>query len=175
LELFKDAVKEIVVKNPKGIILDLRNNPGGYLETAIDVSSEWVENGVVVKEKFSEDRENSYQARGKAQLAQYPTVVLVNQGSASASEIVAGALQDYKLGTLIGKKTFGKGSVQNLEELADGSLVKITVAKWYTPNGNNINDQGIEPDIEIDMTADDYNQEKDPQLDRALEFFKSIK
>lgn len=168
-ELFANAVREIAEKNPKGIILDLRNNPGGYLDTAVDMASQWVEDGVIVTEQFSEDKKNEYPARGRADLKNYPTVVLVNQGSASASEIVSGALKDYQKATIVGMKTFGKGSVQTLEELNDGSSLKITIAKWLTPKGNNINEQGIAPDVEVDLTNDDYNNSKDPQLDKAVE------
>ena len=172
LELFNQAVRQIIEKNPAGIILDLRNNPGGYLDTAIEVASEWIEDGVIVVEKFSEEKKNEYLARGRARLKDFPTVVLVNQGSASASEIVAGALQDDQKATIIGKKTFGKGSVQSLEELPDSSSVKITVAKWLTPKGNNINEQGIKPDIEVDLTAEDFNKNLDPQLAKAKEILK---
>ncbi|MFH1582923.1 MAG: S41 family peptidase [Candidatus Falkowbacteria bacterium] len=138
-ELFKKAVSDAVQKNPKGIILDLRNNPGGYLETAIDVASEWIDQGVVVIEQFSQEKKNEYLHRGRARLKDFPTVVLVNQGSASASEIVSGALKDDGKATIVGMKTFGKGSVQTLRELKDGSSVKITVAKCLTPKGYNIN------------------------------------
>jgi len=169
LSLFKEAVSKAVATSPQGIILDLRNNPGGYLDTAVDVASEWIEDGVVVTEKFSDDKKNEYLARGRARLKDFPTVVLVNQGSASASEIVAGALKDTDQATIVGKKTFGKGSVQTLEELTDGSSVKITVAKWLTPSGSCINEQGIAPNVEVDLTLDDYEKFKDPQLDKAIE------
>ena len=172
LDLFKKAVQEIVTKNPKAIIFDLRNNPGGYLDTAVDVASEWIEDGVVVTERFTKEKKNEYLARGRARLKDFLTVVLVNQGSASASEIVAGALKDYNKATIIGKKTFGKGSVQTLEDLQDGSSVKITVAEWLTPQGNNINEQGITPNIEVDLTQDDSNSNKDPQMDKAIEVIK---
>lgn len=172
LNLFNEAVREVITKNPSGIILDLRNNPGGYLETAIEVSSEWVDEGVVVTEQFSEDKKLEYLSRGRARLKDYPTVVLVNQGSASASEIVAGALQDYGKAKIIGMQTFGKGSVQALQKLKDGSSVKITVAKWLTPNGNCINEEGITPDEEIDLTIEDYEAGNDPQMDRAVEILK---
>lgn len=166
---FRDAVQELLLKNPKGVVLDLRNNAGGFLDTAVDVTSEWVEDGVIVTEKFRNgSREQSHDARGRARLKEVKTVVLTNEGSASASEIVAGALKDNGLATLIGKKTFGKGSVQELETLPDGSAVKITVAKWYTPKGLSINENGITPDIEIDLTDDDYSNDRDPQLDAAL-------
>ncbi len=163
------AVTKILNANPRGIIVDLRNNPGGYLDTAIEVASEWVEEGVIVIERFSEENQNEYLARGRARLKDYPTVVLVNGGSASASEIVAGALRDHGKAKIIGKTTFGKGSVQTLEELGDGSSLKITVAEWLTPNGDCINDVGIEPDITVDLTVDDYNDNKDPQMDKAIE------
>ncbi len=174
-KLFNQAVREVLDKNPRGIILDLRNNPGGLLDTAIEVASEWIEDGVVVTEKFNEKNKIEHLARGRARLKGYPTVVLVNQGSASASEIVAGALQDYGLATIVGKKTFGKGSVQTLLNLSDGSSIKITVAKWLTPKGRSINDEGIEPDVEVDLTLDDYNADKDPQMDKAVEILLSGK
>ena len=168
-ELFKRAAQTALEKNPKAIILDLRNNPGGYLETAIDVASEWIDQGVVVTEQFNPEKKNEYWHRGRSRLKDFPTAVLVNQGSASASEIVAGALKDDGKAIIVGLKTFGKGSVQTLENLQDGSSVKITVAKWLTPKGNNINEQGIVPDVEVDLTIDDYNKGKDPQMDKAVE------
>ncbi|MDD4271935.1 MAG: S41 family peptidase [Patescibacteria group bacterium] len=168
-ELFKKAAAEAVEKNPKGIILDLRNNPGGYLETAIDVASEWIDQGTIVTEQFSLEKKNEYSHRGRARLKDFPTVVLVNQGSASASEIVAGALKDDGKATVVGMKTFGKGSVQTLEDMKDGSSIKITVAKWLTPKGYNINEQGIAPDVEVDLTLEDYNKNIDPQMNKAVE------
>lgn len=167
--LFDRAVRDVIKKNPQAIILDLRNNPGGYLETAIEIASEWVEDGAVVTEKFSEEKKNEYLARGRARLDGYKTVVLVNQGSASASEIVAGALKDYEKATVIGMQTFGKGSVQALEELEDGSSVKITVAYWLTPNGININKEGITPDEEIELTPEDWENDVDPQMEKGIE------
>lgn len=166
--LFNEAVTSALSKNPKGVILDLRNNPGGYLETAIEMASEWVEDGVVVTEKFSEEKKNEYLSRGRARLKDFPAVALVNQGSASASEIVSGALQDTGEAIVIGKQTFGKGSVQTLEDLPDGSSVKITVAKWLTPKGNNITEKGITPDVLIDLTPEDFDKGKDPQMDMAV-------
>jgi carboxyl-terminal processing protease len=166
--LFNQAVREALEINPRGIILDLRNNPGGYLDTAIEIASEWVEEGPIVTEKYSEEKKIEHLARGRARLKYYPTVVLVNQGSASASEIVSGALQDNDKATIVGLKTFGKGSVQTLTNLKDGSSIKITVAKWLTPSGRSINDEGIEPDIEVDLTPEDYNANRDPQMEKAL-------
>ena len=173
--LFQEAVNDIEVKKPKGIILDLRNNPGGYLDTAVDMSSEWVEEGPVVIEKFSETKQNKYLTTGSTKLKDIPTVVLINEGSASASEIVAGALQDTKKATIVGEKSFGKGSIQSLIDLEDGSSIKITIAKWLTPKGTSINDQGITPDQEVIMTATDVKAEKDPQLQRALDILNNKK
>jgi carboxyl-terminal processing protease len=171
-ERFRQAVAKLQKDKPDGLIIDLRGDPGGYLETAIQIADEWVKPGqVVVMEKFADGHIKKHFASQAAVLDKYKTVVLVNGGSASASEILSGALQDYKLATLIGEKTFGKGSVQELENLEDGSAIKITIARWLTPKGRIIDKQGIEPDIKVEMTEEDYNKFLDPQLDRAVEFF----
>jgi len=163
----------ILAGNYQGIIVDLRNNPGGYLSTAVAVASNWVENNkVVVKEVDYQDRTEDYKASGLARLAGIKTVVLVNHGSASASEILAGALQDYKLATIVGEKTFGKGSVQELSELANDSTIKITIAKWQTPNGRSIDKNGLEPDMVVERTVADIEADRDPQMDKALELMK---
>ncbi|MDD4290297.1 MAG: S41 family peptidase [Patescibacteria group bacterium] len=169
--LFEKAVNDSL--NKQYIILDLRNNPGGYLTTAIKVSSYWIDNNIIVKE-VSKNREKTqnYSSTGFAKLKDKKTVVLVNKGSASASEIVAGALQDYKVATIIGETTFGKGSVQDLTKLPDGSSIKLTIAKWLTPHDRAIDKEGIKPDIEIILSGDDYNKDKDPQLDKAIELLK---
>jgi carboxyl-terminal processing protease len=133
------------------------------------MSSEWVDNNKVVIEKFGDGHEESYVSEGRARLKDYKTVVLVNGGSASASEIVAGALKDYGLAVIVGEKTYGKGSVQSLENMEDGSTLKITIAKWLTPNGTSINKEGITPDVEIKFTGEDYANNKDPQMDKAIE------
>ncbi|MCD4693796.1 S41 family peptidase [bacterium] len=172
--LFNEAVEEIISKDIKGIILDLRNNPGGYLDTSVEVSSEWIESGPVVIEKFSDGSDRKYEARGSARLKDYLTVVLVNMGSASASEIVSGALQDYGRAIILGEKTFGKGSVQSLEPFSDGSSVKITVAKWLTPNGKSISEEGISPDVEVEYTLEDYKQDKTPQMDEAIKILNKM-
>ncbi|OGY44660.1 MAG: hypothetical protein A3B89_04225 [Candidatus Buchananbacteria bacterium RIFCSPHIGHO2_02_FULL_40_13] len=169
--LFNDAVIEII-KKPEvaGIILDLRYNPGGYLQAAIDIAGEWVDGEVVVKEKLRGGEELLHRAGNQsAKLDKFKTVVLVNDGSASGSEIVAGALQDLDRATIVGEKTYGKGSVQKLIDLKDGSSIKLTVAKWFTPQGNSIEGDGITPDVEVEMTEDDYNNYRDPQLAKALE------
>lgn len=167
LSLFNKAVDEILEKDPKGVILDLRSNPGGFLDTSIEVASEWVESGEIVSEVFAEGEGRQYNARGRARLKDYPTVVLVNGGSASASEIVAGALQDHDAAEIVGEQTFGKGSVQVWEGFSDGSSVKITVAKWLTPSGNSINDDGIEPDEKVEYELEDFEAGKDPQMEKA--------
>ncbi len=169
MTLFNQAVLEILNENPAGIILDLRNNPGGYLNTAIDLASEWIAEGPVLVEQLSEGRRNEYFAQGLARLKDIPTVVLINGGSASGSEIVAGALRDFGQAILVGEQTFGKGSVQSLMSLQDGSYLKITVAKWLTPGGDYIDEKGVAPDIIIEMTKEDYEAERDRQMDRAIE------
>jgi len=167
---FKEIASEIIAdKDIKSIILDLRNNPGGYLDTAIDIASYWIRSGVIVQERDRNNQITKHNAIGNPILENYPTVVLINQGSASASEILSGALKDYKKATLVGKKTFGKGSVQEYQELGDGTAIKITVAEWLTPNNININKNGIEPDIEVDYTEQDFEKNIDPQLNKAIE------
>jgi carboxyl-terminal processing protease len=166
--LFSAAVQEALLKKPKGLILDLRNNPGGYLESAVTVASEWIKEGPIVIEEFGDGRKIEHASRGSGRLAGMPTIVLVNQGSASASEIVAGALKDDQEAKLVGEKTFGKGSVQILRQMEDGSVVKVTTAKWLTPKGTSINEQGIEPDTKIEFSASDREQNKDPQADEAV-------
>lgn len=172
-ELLNQFIREEVeTGNVKSIILDMRNNPGGFLDMAIEVASEWIEQGIVLRERDNSGEERQHHARGRARLSSIPTVVLVNEGSASASEIVAGALQDYGLARLIGMTTFGKGSVQKYESLDDGSAFRLTVAEWFTPFERAINEVGVAPDIEIDLTEEDFDADRDPQLDKALELLK---
>lgn len=166
------TVQEILQLNPKGFVLDLRNNPGGFLDTAIEISGEWVNGNTVVKEKLRNGIEIAHNADRRPRLEGIPTVVLVNGGSASASEIVAGALQDYEAATIVGETTFGKGSVQDLRRFRDGSSVKLTIAEWLTPLGRNINEQGIEPDEVIELTRENFDNDEDPQLDRAFEILR---
>ncbi len=171
-KLFNQAIEKIIQTQPEGLILDLRNNPGGYLNTAIEMASEWIESGPVVIEQFDNDEKSEYLARGQARLDGIKTVVLVNQGSASASEIVAGALQDYNKATIVGEQTFGKGSVQTVKDFADGSAVKITTAKWLTPDGCSINEEGIAPDIDVEYSWESFEAAEDPQMDKAIEIIK---
>lgn len=166
---FRRIVKEVLTTSPQTVILDLRGNPGGFLDVAVQMASFWVEDKPVVLEKFSDGTIREYPSFGQTSLNGLKTYVLVNEGSASASEIVAGALQDYGLATVVGEQTFGKGSVQDLIEFNDGSSVKLTVAKWLTPNGNTIDETGITPDVVVEMTSEDYDEDRDPQLDKVLE------
>jgi carboxyl-terminal processing protease len=170
---FNQAVKTILAKNAKGIILDLRNNPGGLLDKSILIASRMIPLGkVVVTEEDSTGKKENFSTEGGDVLSRIPMVVLINEGSASASEILAGALKDNQNITLIGAKSFGKGTVQELIGLAQGASVKITVAKWLTPNGEYIMEKGIKPDVEVEMTADDYRNNKDPQFEKAMEIMK---
>lgn len=166
---FSEVSQTILRDNPDGIVLDLRNNPGGLLEESVKVASYFVPEGLIVRERFSDGREVDYNSEGYGTLSTFDTVVLINQGSASASEIVAGALKDHQKATVVGKQSYGKGSVQDFQMLDDNSSLKITVAHWYTPNGNTINETGITPDIDIDITIEDIEADRDPQLDRAIE------
>jgi len=170
---FNRVASRIITQKSKGIVLDLRNNPGGYLESAIDISSKFIPQGeVIVLEETSDGSKKNYDARGGSILSGLPVIVLVNGGSASASEITAGALRDDLGAILVGKKTFGKGSVQQLEKLSGGSSLRITIARWLTPNGDYIMEKGIDPTVDIDLTDNDYNNDRDPQMDRALEILK---
>lgn len=170
-QLAEAAAQDFKSKNVSSVILDLRNNSGGYLTSAVDVAGLWIENQTIVdqRENDGKDVTDTLKSGSTAPLKGIKTALLINGGSASASEIVAGALQDYKAATLIGETSFGKGSVQNLEQLKDGGVLKVTIARWYTPNGRNIDKEGIKPDIE-----EKYNEKADDnQKDRALKFLKN--
>lgn len=162
------AVSEIISSKASAVVLDMRNNPGGYLEGAVFIASEFLESGEVVLSENAEGIKSAYRVNRAGKLTKIPMMVLTNKGSASASEIVAGSLQDRKRATLVGEKSFGKGTIQEAEELPGGTGVHITVAKWLTPNGRWVNDtDGFEPDFLVKMDKDDPT--KDPQLDKALE------
>lgn len=162
------AIDEMLSHDVKAIVVDLRNDPGGFLDTATYMAGEWVGSQIVVKERRQGQIVEQLKGTGRNRLAGIPTVVLVNGGSASASEIVSGALQDYKAATIVGEKTFGKGSVQDYTNMKDGSAIKITIAEWLTPLERTINKTGLEPDISIERTPEDYEKSLDPQLDRAV-------
>lgn len=173
---FSKVAFEIIKSPAKRIVLDLRNNPGGYLEICQQVAGWFLKDGAVVTiEDFGKGKEQKlYKANGSASLSQYPTVVLINGGSASASEILAGALRDNRGIKLVGEKSFGKGSVQEVVDLQDGkSFLKITVAKWLTPKGKSIAEVGLTPDIKVENPEDD--PAKDSQLQKALEIVKGMR
>lgn len=166
-ELVSKAATEFKQKNVKGVIVDVRGNPGGLLDASVDVASVWLPSGkTVLKEKRGDVTIKTYDSNGTATLAGIPTVVLIDEGSASASEILAGALKDNNAATLMGVKSYGKGSVQSIERLPDGSALKVTIARWYTPNGRNIDKEGIEPDTKVELQT---NTTADGQLDAALQ------
>jgi carboxyl-terminal processing protease len=170
---FSDVVQTIIDKKVRGIILDMRSNPGGYLESAVDIASEWIVAGPIVRERDSANHEVVHATRGTHRLLGIPTVVLVDGGSASASEIVAGALQDADVATVVGQKTFGKGSVQDFMDLPDGSALKITIAKWLTPHNREINEKGIEPDLVVDPMFSSPTSTQDLGIEKALSVLSS--
>ena len=169
--LVQSFANEILNKGTQKIILDLRGNGGGYVSAARDLLSLWLDGDKVLiqKSKFSVVDDITYALKNKALFANLKTVVLVNGNTASASEIVAGALKDYNKATIVGETTYGKGVVQSMLNLSSGTTLKVTSAHWYTPNGNTINKTGIEPDHEVVNTYDDINHSRDPQMDKALE------
>ncbi|MEK7809277.1 MAG: S41 family peptidase [Chloroflexota bacterium] len=163
-------LKTLMAQKPKGIILDLRNNGGGYVHTAVDVASHFISrNKVLLVERFGDGREQKVLTQGGGLATDIPLVVLINQGSASASEVVTGAIQDYKRGTIIGETSYGKGTGQIGYELSnEQGEARITIFRWLTPNGNWVHEKGITPDIEVKMTKADREAKLDPQLDAAV-------
>ena len=161
----------------KKLVLDLRGNPGGYLEAAVQMASFFLPIGeTIVTEDYKGKQANStHRSLGYNVFAgkELKMVILVNQGSASASEILAGALQQHEVAKLVGTRTFGKGSVQQLLQLGGGAEIKITVARWLTPNGSNISDGGLQPDIKVERTAEDFQAGRDPQMEAALNWLKT--
>ncbi len=170
-DAFREALREFVLSDSDKLILDLRGNPGGFLDAAVDISSWFLPAGkVVAREHFGEDKDDVlYKSRGYDIFNNLPFVILVDQGSASASEIVAGALKEHGVAKLVGEKTFGKGSVQEVIPITADTSLKITIAKWLTPNGVSISDEGLTPDIEVKITKKDMEAGKDPQLEKAME------
>lgn len=171
----RGALDDLLKQNPRGIIIDLRNNPGGYLSTAVEVSSEFIDKGVVLYEQYGDGRRDEHKALGNGRATDIPLVVLINEGSASASEILAGALQDYDRATLVGVKSYGKGSVQNWVPLSNNQgAARVTIARWLTPKERLIDHLGLEPDVVVEMTAEDFEAERDPQLDAAMETMLAV-
>ena len=174
----QDAVSEVnsivddfINQGIEKIILDVRGNTGGFLDSAVDIAGLWLDNQTVVEQRGNQA--GALRSGSSGPFKGLETVVLINGGSASASEIVAGALQDYGVATLIGEQTFGKGSVQSLENLSDGGQLKVTIARWFTPQGRNIDQEGISPDQEVELTAEDFDSDRDPQLDAAIDFLNN--
>ncbi len=169
----KAALKELLKENPDGLILDLRYNGGGFLDTAIQVVSEFIGDGVVMYEEFGDGQRKTYKAKRGGAAIEIPLVVLINEGSASASEIVAGAIQDRGRGILVGTTSFGKGSVQVYTPLRnEQGAVRITIARWMTPDNHQIMGIGLEPDFVIELTEEDIQNEIDTQLEKAIELLK---
>ena len=165
------ALQELMPQNPKAIILDLRNNGGGYLQTSVEVTSQFIAEGVVLYEQYGDGTRTTYEVvpGGMATDSDISMIVLINEGSASASEIVAGALQDSGRAKLLGTVSYGKGSVQNWIPLSnENGAVRITIAKWLTPNENTIHEIGLTPDYPVELTEEDRKADKDPQLDEAV-------
>src|SRR3989344_4790936 len=172
-ELFYNAMLRTLLKGSKGMVLDLRNNPGGFLDVSVDLAGGFVPRGtLVVKEVFKNGESDEFIAHGNAALSKFPVVILVNKGSASASEILAGALRDKRGVKLIGEKTFGKGTGQQIEEFRDGSSVKLTVAQWVLPSGKILEGEGLKPDIEVTISDEDAEKGRDSQLEKAIEVLK---
>ncbi len=167
---FRKALREFISSGSGKLILDLRGNPGGYLDAAVDIASWFLPLGkTVAREKFGDGREVLYKSKGYDIFKNLPMVILVNKGSASASEILAGALSEHGIATLVGEKTFGKGSVQELVPITDDTSLKITIARWLTPKGKSISKEGLEPDVKIEMTKEDFEEGRDPQMNKAVE------
>ena len=165
-----EAVKKIQAQNPKGIVLDLRNNPGGYVNSAVYLASDFVGKEVVVKQKYADGTVKDLKPdQSKNRLSAYETVIILNEGSASASEILAGALLDYDKALIVGQKSFGKGIVQDQIPLEEGAGLHVTTSEWLTPDGNSIHKQGITPDIIVEMTEEQIKEGLDPQFDKAVE------
>lgn len=169
-----DTITEALNKNPAGVIVDVRNNPGGYLESAVYVGSEFIAKGPVVLQENAAGQRQELDVMRDGRMLKLPMVVLINKGSASASEILAGAMQDDKRATIVGEKSFGKGTIQSTEDLPQGTGIHITTAKWLTPLGRWIHGTGITPDVEIEYKADEKNPLKDNQLDKALEVVEKL-
>ena len=166
----ESAIQDLLAQKPKGLILDLRDNPGGLLQQSLEVADIFLDGGVIASEKDRDGNGQTFRATPQGAAQDIPLVVLVNGGSASASEIVAGALQDRDRAKLIGETTFGKGSVQLPHQLSDGSELRVTIAHWFTPNDRQIDGKGLTPDIVVPMTQDDATAGRDPQLDRAAQY-----
>lgn len=164
----RQALEEVDANNRNGLIFDLRDNPGGLLSSAIDVGSIFIEDGVLVYESFGDGREEEFDVTGEFENVTVPIVVLVNEGSASASELVSGAMQDYEVATILGEVTFGKGTVQNVQPLSNGGGLRLTIARYLLPSRRWIHDVGVTPDIIVEYNPVEDGTDVDPQLNAAL-------
>jgi len=174
-EKFKEALQEFVKSGSNKLVLDLRGNPGGYLDAAVEMASYFLPKDKVVvwEHKGDDEQDIAYRSRGYDIFSgELEMVVLVDQGSASASEILAGALKEHGVATLVGQTTFGKGSVQELVPVTKDTALKVTIARWLTPDGNSISNNGLEPDVPVELTLEDFKAGRDPQLERAIEILK---
>ena len=172
---FRAALRELLAQKPRGLILDLRGNPGGYLDAAVEIGSEFIADGLILRARSQGEQEVEYPATGDGVALHIPLAVLVDGGTASASEIVAGALQDHRRAVLIGEQTFGKGTVQVGYTLSDGAELRVTTSHWFTPNGRAIEKEGLTPDIVVEVTEADQEAGRDPQLARAIEYLMAQK
>lgn len=172
-ELTTQAAVTLKEQGVSSVVVDVRNNGGGLLDSVVKISGLWLDRKTVVEEKVGGNTRTSLKTGRNPVLNGIPTIILINEGSASASEILAGALRDHGVATLVGEKTFGKGSVQELIDLPGGAQLKVTVAHWFTPNGVNVDKEGIKPDIEVELTVEDFEADRDPQKDRAVQELRS--
>jgi carboxyl-terminal processing protease len=171
----RQSLDQLMAQDPRGLIIDLRNNPGGYLSTSVEVTSEFIEDGIVLYEQFGDGRRETYRTLGNGRATNIPIVVLINEGSASASEILAGALQDYDRATLVGAQSYGKGSVQNWQPLSNNQgAARVTIAKWLTPDERAIDGVGLTPDVVVEAPLENFQAEEDPQLDAAVETLEAM-
>jgi carboxyl-terminal processing protease len=167
---FRQALREMINSKSSKLVIDLRGNAGGYFESAVDIASWFLPMGeVVARERFGDGREYLYRSKGYNIFNNLSLAILINQGSASASEILAGALREHGKATLVGEKTYGKGSVQELISINNGSSLKLTIARWLTPEGKSISENGLDPDIEVKLTKEDIEADRDPQMEKAIE------
>ena len=175
MQAFREAIREVVLSKSQKLIIDLRGNTGGYLEAAVDICSWFLPMGeIVAREQFGNGEEQLYRSKGYDIFNDnFKMVILVNKGSASASEIMAGALKEHGKAILVGEKTYGKGSVQELISIDGGSSVKLTIARWLTPEGKSISKEGLEPDIFVEFTKEDFEASRDPQMEKAIEVLKN--
>jgi len=172
-QAMREALRKMALSGKGKLVLDLRSNPGGYLEAAVDIASWFLPMGeVVAREQFADGKEVLYRSKGYDGFQDIPMIILINQGSASASEILAGALKEHSKAKLVGEKTFGKGSVQELVPVTRDTALKITIARWLTPRGASISKEGLEPDYKIELTKDDFESGRDPQTEKAIELLR---